>query len=197
MTTKIIVCEKTDGVVLRTPAPKTFQAMVGAGGLVRHDRMDAEIAKLVAGGATTSVATSYIQAITYGGLNEADALELLFNIRPPEGTIRHFICERDSLLSDRTFRDALHCVDGKPEFNHGECEVLHMDEIRRVRNEELVARDITVMRAVEAGDTDAQATIATEKQVLRDLPATFDITTDVDTPEKLKAKWPTELPDRE
>ena len=98
---------------------------------------------------------------------------------------------------DRYFRDALHCVDGKPEFNHGECEVLHMDEIRRVRNEELVARDITFMRAVEAGDTDAQATIATEKQVLRDLPATFDITTDVDTLEKLKAKWPTELPDRE
>ena len=25
---------------------------------------------------------------------------------------------------------------------------------------------------------------------------TFDITTDVDTPEKLKAKWPTELPAR-
>jgi hypothetical protein len=36
-----------------------------------------------------------------------------------------------------------------------------------------------------------------EQQVLRDLPATFDITTDVDTPEKLKVKWPTELPDRE
>jgi hypothetical protein len=29
------------------------------------------------------------------------------------------------------------------------------------------------------------------------LPATFDITTDVDTPEQLKAKWPTELPARE
>jgi len=32
---------------------------------------------------------------------------------------------------------------------------------------------------------------------LRDIPATFDLTTDVDTPEKLKAKWPTELPARE
>ena len=73
----------------------------------------------------------------------------------------------------------------------------HMDAIRVVRNAELAAKDITFMRAVEAGDTSAQATIATEKQVLRDIPATFDITTGVDTPEKLKVKWPTELPARE
>ena len=74
---------------------------------------------------------------------------------------------------------------------------IHLAEIRRVRNEELVKEDVTFMRAVEDGDTDAQATIKTKKQTLRDLPATFDITTDVDTPEKLKAKWPTELPARE
>ena len=74
---------------------------------------------------------------------------------------------------------------------------IHLEEIRRVRNEELVKEDVTFMRAVEDADTDAQATIKTKKQTLRDLPATFDITTDVDTPEKLKAKWPTELPARE
>ena len=74
---------------------------------------------------------------------------------------------------------------------------IHLEEIRRVRNEELVKEDVTFMRAVEDGDTDTQATIKTKKQTLRDLPATFDITTDVDTPEKLKAKWPTELPARE
>ena len=74
---------------------------------------------------------------------------------------------------------------------------IHLAEIRRVRNEELVKEDVTFMRAVEAEDTDAQATIKTKKQTLRHLPATFDITTDVDTPEKLKAKWPTELPARE
>ena len=74
---------------------------------------------------------------------------------------------------------------------------IHLTEIRRVRNEELAKEDVTFMRAVEDGDTDTQATIMTKKQTLRDLPATFDITTDVDTPEKLKAKWPTELPARE
>ena len=81
--------------------------------------------------------------------------------------------------------------------NMTKARAIHLDEIRKVRNAELVKEDVTFMRAVEAEDTDAQATIKTKKQTLRDLPATFDITTDVDTPEKLKAKWPTELPARE
>jgi hypothetical protein len=81
--------------------------------------------------------------------------------------------------------------------NMTKARTIHLEAIRKVRNAELVKEDITFMRAVEAGDTDTQATIATKKQTLRDLPATFDITTDVDTPEKLKAKWPTELPARE
>ena len=81
--------------------------------------------------------------------------------------------------------------------NMTKARVVHLAEIRRVRNAELVKEDVTFMRAVEAGDTDAQATIATKKQTLRDIPATFDITTDVDTPEQLKAKWPSELPARE
>jgi hypothetical protein len=81
--------------------------------------------------------------------------------------------------------------------NMTKARAIHLEEIRRVRNAELVAKDITFMRAVEAGDASAQSTIATEKQVLRDIPATFDITTGVDTPELLKARWPTELPARE
>ena len=74
---------------------------------------------------------------------------------------------------------------------------IHLTEIRRVRNEELVKLDVPFMRAVEAGDTSAQAAVATKKQVLRDIPATFDITTGITTPELLKAKWPAELPARE
>ena len=81
--------------------------------------------------------------------------------------------------------------------NMTKARTIHLEAIRKVRNAELVKEDITFMRAVEAGDTDTQATIATKKQTLRDIPATFDITTGVDTPEKLKAKWPTELPARE
>jgi hypothetical protein len=80
--------------------------------------------------------------------------------------------------------------------NMTKARAIHLAEIRRVRDAELVKKDVPFMRAVEAGDTSAQATIATEKQVLRDIPATFDLT-DAGTPELLKAKWPTELPDRE
>ena len=80
--------------------------------------------------------------------------------------------------------------------NMTKARAIHLAEIRRVRNAELVAKDVTFMRAVEAGDSSAQSTIATQKQVLRDIPATFDITTGVSTPEQLKAKWPTELPAR-
>ena len=81
--------------------------------------------------------------------------------------------------------------------NMTKARAIHLEVIRKVRNAELVKEDVTFMRAVEAGDTDTQATIATKKQTLRDIPATFDITTDVDTPEKLKARWPAELPARE
>jgi hypothetical protein len=88
-------------------------------------------------------------------------------------------------------------TDGTPKVNMAKARVVHMDTIRVARDAELVKKDVPFMRAVEAGDTDAQATIKAEKQALRDLPATFDITTDVDTPEKLKAKWPSELPERE
>ena len=81
--------------------------------------------------------------------------------------------------------------------NMTKARAIHLEEIRRVRNEELVKEDVTFMRAVEDGDTDAQATIKTKKQTLRDIPQTFDLTTDNDTPEELKAKWPAELPTRE
>jgi hypothetical protein len=74
---------------------------------------------------------------------------------------------------------------------------VHLAEIRRVRNAELVKEDVTFMRAVEAGNASAQSTVATRKQVLRDIPASFDITTGVSTPELLKARWPSELPARE
>jgi hypothetical protein len=81
--------------------------------------------------------------------------------------------------------------------NMTKARAIHLAEIRRVRNLELAAKDITFMRAVEDGDASAQAAIKTQKQTLRDIPATFDITTDVDTPAKLKAKWPSELPARD
>jgi len=109
----------------------------------------------------------------------------------------YIIMENSQVPTDfRKFRDAWEVDTDHVEVNMTKARVAHLTEIRRVRNQELAAKDVTFMRAVEAGDASAQSTIGTEKQTLRDLPATFDITTDVDTPAQLLAKWPSELPDR-
>lgn len=68
---------------------------------------------------------------------------------------------------------------------------IQMDKIREARNKELVKKDIEYMKALEADDGSAK-TIAAEKQTLRDIPQTFDLTTD--TAEELKQKWPEGLP---
>lgn len=73
---------------------------------------------------------------------------------------------------------------------------IHLDRIRVVRNAKLQELDITWMKAVESGDTAAQAAIAKAKQILRDIPTTFDLVAGVDTPTQLHAKWPAELGER-
>lgn len=66
--------------------------------------------------------------------------------------------------------------------------------IRQERAPLLADLDVQFMRAVEAGDTDAQATIAAKKQALRD--ATDDpAITAAKTPDELKAVVPTALAD--
>jgi len=115
----------------------------------------------------------------------------------PPGDDGYHIVEEEDLPTDYYFFDAWEWSGSAVSVSMEKARAVHLTHIRRVRDEELAKEDVTFMRAVEAGDTDAQATIKTKKQTLRDLPATFDITTGVDTPEKLKAKWPTELPARE
>ena len=80
--------------------------------------------------------------------------------------------------------------------NMTKARAIHMNVIRRARNKELVKEDVNYTRALESGDTSAQAAVATRKQTLRDIPATFDLTTGVATTDQLKAKWPSELPAR-
>ena len=80
--------------------------------------------------------------------------------------------------------------------NMTKARAIHLAEIRRVRNTELVKEDINMLKAIEAGDAAAQSTVATKKQVLRDIPATFSLDGYAD-PATLKAAWPSELPARE
>ena len=85
-------------------------------------------------------------------------------------------------------------TDGTPKVNIAKARVVQMDRIRIMRDKELAKKDIDMLKAIESGDSSAQSTVATDKQTLRDIPANFDLTTGVDTPVQLKAKWPDGLP---
>jgi hypothetical protein len=68
------------------------------------------------------------------------------------------------------------------------------DMVRAERAPKLEALDVEFMRAVEAGDAAAQATIAAKKQALRD--ATSDpVIINAATPEELKEATPAALID--
>jgi len=69
---------------------------------------------------------------------------------------------------------------------------IHRDKVRQARKPLLEAKDVAFMRAVEFGDTDAQATVAAEKQALRDATAAAAIDA-ATTPDALKAAWDSEL----
>jgi len=101
----------------------------------------------------------------------------------------------DTAGPNRYFRDAVVWDDTEPSkcrSDMAKARRIHMDRIRKVRNAQLVAKDIEQAKAVEARDTSAQATIAREKQALRDIPQKFDLT--APDAEALKRKWPPELP---
>lgn len=127
------------------------------------------------------------------GMTDEEYCALMVTKIVPAGATYYLMDERDA-PADRTFRNAWECPDGVVRVNMPKARGIHMNTIRVVRNAELAAKDITFMRAVEVGDTLSQSTIAIEKQVLRDIPQTFDLT--ARTPEALQAKWPPELPPR-
>ena len=93
--------------------------------------------------------------------------------------------------NDERFFNLLEWVEDAVRVNMPKARDIHMDKIREMRNKELAKKDIEYMRALEADDGSSTA-IAAEKQALRDIPQTFDLTTD--TPEELKEKWPEGLP---
>ena len=84
-------------------------------------------------------------------------------------------------------------TDGRPKVNMTKARAIHMDCIRKVRNAELVKLDVPSLRAQESNDATEKTRIASEKQTLRDIPQTFDLSTHV-TPKALHDAWPDGLP---
>ena len=129
-----------------------------------------------------------------------DLLERLIARKQADGGIpsvaSYRIIDHSEVPSDRIFRDSWEDTGTGPvQVNLPKARGIHMDRIRQVRNAELVKKDVDFMRAIEAGDTSAQSTIAAEKQTLRDIPQTYNLSC-FKTPEELKAAWPKELDKR-
>lgn len=104
----------------------------------------------------------------------------------------HWVVDETELPDNDYFFDCWEWSDGV-QVNMPKARIIHMDHIRRVRDGELAKLDVPFMRAVEAGDAVEQARIAAQKQALRDVPATFDLSL-YTTPRTLKEAWPVDLP---
>jgi hypothetical protein len=92
--------------------------------------------------------------------------------------------------SDRHFRGAWTLSGTTITEDIAAAKVIFKDKVREARTPLLDAEDVVYMKALEAGDTDAQAASVTKKKALRDAPAASAITS-ADTIAKLKAAWDT------
>ncbi len=88
--------------------------------------------------------------------------------------------------ADRTFRGAWHFNGNAVEVDMTKARDIHRDALRAERNPRFDALDAEWFRAAETADTDAQASVAAQKQALRDVTddARIDAAT---TPDALKA----------
>lgn len=94
----------------------------------------------------------------------------------------------DDIPQDRYFRNAWRpCPEKKIRIDMPKAREIHMEKIRRHRDKRLKELDIDTMRGID---------VQPQKQVLRDIPQTFDLST-AGSPEELKALWPKELSDAE
>lgn len=105
----------------------------------------------------------------------------------------YWVVDEALLPADRTFRDAWRCAAGTVGVDLARARGIHMDNIRRARDEELARLDAPYLEAVEKRNTARRGEVARRKQALRDIPQTFDLAPAA-TPEELKALWPPGLP---
>jgi len=84
-------------------------------------------------------------------------------------------------------------TEGLPNVNMPKARGVQMDFIRMDRNTKLVVLDGLQNRAMGRGDNVERDRLEAQKQILRDIPQTFDLTTRNDTPMELRAMWPAEL----
>lgn len=101
----------------------------------------------------------------------------------PEGVKDAKAVDASTIPTDRTFRDAWVHGGDKPVVHMDKARAIHMGRIRLARNDQLAKLDVEQLKGND---------VATEKQKLRDIPQTLDLSK-ATTPEELKALWPAGL----
>ena len=110
------------------------------------------------------------------------------------GLSNYIIVDEDPLLDgDRTFRNALRHDGGAFHHDMDKARDIHMGRIRKARDKELSRLDVETMKALGRSDDARRAEVEPQKQVLRDIPQTFELLSAKST-DALKAMWPSELP---
>ena len=124
--------------------------------------------------------------------DEAELLAACVARSVPDG-VAHRVIEADAIPSKRLFRNAWADDGANVAVDMPKAREIHMDAIRVDRDKQLAELDVTFMRAVENGDTDAQDAASVEKQALRDIPQEFDLSAHANA-DDLDAAWPDGLP---
>jgi len=111
-------------------------------------------------------------------------LEQVISKDVPSGAIHAVV---DSVPEDRTFREAWKFSETGVQIDIPVAKEIWKNKWREARKKKFASLDVAFMRALEAGDTDAQADIAEQKEALRDVTLT---PINGNTPEEIKAVWP-------
>jgi len=118
--------------------------------------------------------------------NPANTIDMLIKTLPLGVHFEIHQCE--DIPTDRYFRNAWKLNAGV--YVDMECaRGIHLDCLRKVRNEKLAELDVPFQRALEDKDTVMQDNIAAKKNALRDMPQDIDMSL-LDTPDKIKAFMP-------
>ena len=123
---------------------------------------------------------------------EADAIAAVQAQNIPTDATNILECTVADIPIDRTFRDAWErdLVGAVPiRTDMPQARMIHMGRIRAARDAKLKTLDGPWMRAIGQGNTTEAARIEAQRQTLRDIPQTLDLTTAA-TPDDLKAIWP-------
>ena len=97
-----------------------------------------------------------------------------------------------TIPSDRLFREAWTLSGSTITEDLTTAKTIFKEKIREVRQSLLAAEDVVYMKALEAGDSDAQAASVATKKKLRDAPAASAIT-NASSISALKSAWDTDV----